>query len=457
MFALQKSSTLIAWAEQYLWMWGRPEYILEGTIYTDKRNGINYGNLSDEMQAFLYFLQSSKTCTTLHKGITLCVGCTIVMEEKTSITIPLSGHGVWVVPNSIYARFTILKEKSEYRRTRETDESATTVMLEECQLRVTLQGHNGHTQFSHIHSFVQDCIRGHRIYMDSLKKDNLYVVKPSLSSSTMECSLSSKYIPFHSSKTFENLFFRGKSELLARLEQFKNRGKGCVAERMGLPSTLGLLFHGEPGTGKTSAIKAIANYMQMHMIIVPMSKIRTRQDLERIFYDMDVCYIAAEKRIYVFEEIDCNGWEQIVVDRKYQKPEEHRESVEEWDTEEDPVTRRVRTRREKEKEDKLTLGALLEILDGLVECPGRIVIMTTNHRDVLDPALIRPGRIDMEVEFGRLDRTEIEEIYERMWGTLVPTEMLEKIPNGVHTQAQVAQMLYKSSQDPNKFLTTLVE
>lgn len=40
---------------------------------------------------------------------------------------------------------------------------------------------------------------------------------------------------------------------------------------------------------------------------------------------------------------------------------------------------------------------LLNVLDGVVDTPGRIVIMTTNQVDVLDPALIRPGRIDKTI------------------------------------------------------------
>jgi hypothetical protein len=51
-------------------------------------------------------------------------------------------------------------------------------------------------------------------------------------------------------------------------------------------------------------------------------------------------------------------------------------------------------------DDKLNLTGLLNVLDGVVDTPGRIVIMTTNHPEVLDPALIRPGRIDKKLELG---------------------------------------------------------
>ncbi|KAF0691357.1 hypothetical protein As57867_017338, partial [Aphanomyces stellatus] len=43
--------------------------------------------------------------------------------------------------------------------------------------------------------------------------------------------------------------------------------------------------------------------------------------------------------------------------------------------------------------DKLNLSGLLNVLDGVVDSPGRILIMTTNHPEKLDPALIRPGRV----------------------------------------------------------------
>jgi len=52
------------------------------------------------------------------------------------------------------------------------------------------------------------------------------------------------------------------------------------------------------------------------------------------------------------------------------------------------------------KKDKLNLSGLLNVLDGVVDTPERILIMTTNHPEQLDPALIRPGRIDKKILLG---------------------------------------------------------
>lgn len=49
-----------------------------------------------------------------------------------------------------------------------------------------------------------------------------------------------------------------------------------------------------------------------------------------------------------------------------------------------------------------TCTGLLNVLDGVVDTPNRIVIMTTNHPDKLDPALIRPGRINKKIYMGRI-------------------------------------------------------
>ena len=65
--------------------------------------------------------------------------------------------------------------------------------------------------------------------------------------------------------------------------------------------------------------------------------------------------------------------------------------------------------------EKITLADFLELLDGVVEMDGRIIIMTTNKRDKMDSALVRPGRIDLDLELRPPSRALIVEIFAHMY------------------------------------------
>jgi hypothetical protein len=67
--------------------------------------------------------------------------------------------------------------------------------------------------------------------------------------------------------------------------------------------------------------------------------------------------------------------------------------------------------------DALNLAGLLNVLDGVVDSPERIVIMTTNHVEQLDPALIRPGRIDLQLKLGYLEAAEAMAMLEHYYQT----------------------------------------
>ena len=79
--------------------------------------------------------------------------------------------------------------------------------------------------------------------------------------------------PFESRKTFDNVFFAQKQTVVSRIDFFL-KNYDWYAER-GIPYTLGFLFHGLPGCGKTSTIKAIANMTQRHIVSVQLKNIKT--------------------------------------------------------------------------------------------------------------------------------------------------------------------------------------
>lgn len=94
--------------------------------------------------------------------------------------------------------------------------------------------------------------------------------------------------------------------------------------------------------------------------------------------------------------------------------------------------------------EKLTLGSILQVFDGILETPGRIIIMTTNHPEKLDPALVRPGRVDVVVNFDRFTAVEIHEMFEKITGKTIPEEDLRKIPDAEWSAAQVAQKIFEN-------------
>jgi chaperone BCS1 len=65
----------------------------------------------------------------------------------------------------------------------------------------------------------------------------------------------------------------------------------------------------------------------------------------------------------------------------------------------------------------ISLSGLLNAIDGVASHEGRILIMTTNHPEDLDPALIRPGRVDRKVEFRLAGAEQTRELFKRMYAT----------------------------------------
>lgn len=76
----------------------------------------------------------------------------------------------------------------------------------------------------------------------------------------------------------------------------------------------------------------------------------------------------------------------------------------------------VKDKKKNEEERKLNLSFILNLLDGVLETPGRILIITSNYPDRLDKALIRPGRIDINMRLGYCDEDMVKEMFEGFFG-----------------------------------------
>jgi hypothetical protein len=106
--------------------------------------------------------------------------------------------------------------------------------------------------------------------------------------------------------------------------------------------------------------------------------------------------------------------------------------------------------------EKLDLGTILNLMDGILETPGRIIVMTSNHPEKLDPALIRPGRIDLIVKFDYCNTDEISEIYTGITGDELPLRILNAIPTNKYSPARITQAIFESFENPELGLSKLV-
>ena len=227
-------------------------------------------------------------------------------------------------------------------------------------------------------------------------------------------------------RTFDNIFLDQKEELKNRLDFFQNNRPWYQAK--GIPYTLGIMFSGKPGCGKTSTIKAIAKYTNRHVIDVSLSKIENCRDLMQIFYSDEINgkKIPMHKRLYLFEDIDSildvlkersaaaaaaatatakagvdnsssssSGCEGGVVKLASKKGGKGAAAV----------------------SDKLNLGFFLNLLDGVLETPGRILIISTNYPEKLDRALVRPGRVDLKIHMDKCSPTMIRDIFHHYYSS----------------------------------------
>lgn len=140
----------------------------------------------------------------------------------------------------------------------------------------------------------------------------------------------------------------------------------------GVPWRRGYLLYGPPGTGKTSLVRALASELDLDLSIVNLSS----KDLT----DACIAYAmrsAPRKSILLLEDIDAafNG------------------------------------RNDGDTTTGITFSGLLNAIDGVLAQEGHLLVMTTNHAEQLDPALVRPGRVDLSLEVGLAGPKEAERLF----------------------------------------------
>lgn len=213
--------------------------------------------------------------------------------------------------------------------------------------------------------------------------------------------------------------------LLADIRHYLDRETEKWYATRGIPYRRGYLFSGPPGCGKTSLAIGLAAEFNLGIYIANLAA----PDLT----DDELMELVAEipkKAILLLEDIDV-----AFPDRE--------------------------TSTSKESPTGVTRSGLLNALDGVTAGEGRIVLLTTNYFDRLDPALIRPGRVDMRIPFTLAGREEAMQIFRNFFGgwqnveTMADQFASSVICNGGHSIAALQGYLMTKYTDPEAAIRDL--
>lgn len=223
------------------------------------------------------------------------------------------------------------------------------------------------------------------------------------------------------SRPFETVVLdeKVKEELIADMREYLHPLQRRWYSNRGIPYRRGYLLYGPPGTGKSSLSFAIAGYFKLQIYIVSLnSPNMNEENLSTLFSELP------KQCVVLLEDIDTAG-----LTHTRDTPSSSTDDIESQSSSSTTSSRHTRTplspsllaQREQSNNNsngRISLSALLNILDGVASQEGRVLIMTTNHIEKLDEALIRPGRVDMQIKFSLANAPMIKTIFQSIFATL---------------------------------------
>jgi len=190
-----------------------------------------------------------------------------------------------------------------------------------------------------------------------------------------------------------------REELLGDVRQFLNSQDYYLS--LGVPYRRGYLLHGPPGCGKSSLVTALAGELRLAICVLSLSN--RGLDDEAL---NNLLNTSPLRSIILLEDID----------------------------------------RAFTAESRVTMSGLLNALDGVAAQEGRIVFMTTNHVDRLDPALIRAGRADVKLEVPLLTEAQVRDLFLKFFPSAPAAtcdELVSVVGSGTISAAQLQALLFK--------------
>lgn len=323
-----------------------------------------------------------------------------------------------------------------------------------------------------IQAWINKVIKTYKQHLRTVSNETqLYITasvavgkKKNIENGGSNSSLHIEAVPWESTITFANSYFHKMDTVIKKIDFFL-KNKTWYQEK-GIPYNLGILLYGQPGCGKTRFIKQLMNHTGRHGIDIKLNDQMNFQELYSIIFKEEInddYIIPQNQRILIFEDIDAMGEAVKCRDTKTKdlKKKKDDESVNLSILQELLKDGSASSSSDNESINSkmysvmptapppLTnnnLSYLLNMFDGINECSGRIIIMTSNKPEVLDKALIRPGRIDIKINFNSCTRYDVMRLVNLFWDLELAEEMLLPELELKYTSAEIYN-IFRSTND----------
>jgi mitochondrial chaperone BCS1 len=177
-------------------------------------------------------------------------------------------------------------------------------------------------------------------------------------------------------------------------------------EDLGIPWRRGYLLHGQPGTGKTSLVTALASEMALNVCTLSLaSPSVTDEKIGNLLSSVP------PRSVILIEDIDAF----------------------------------FRARDKVDAQVKVSYSGFINALDGVAAHEGSVVFLTTNHPELIDEAAIRSGRVDFRLELGLCDRHQLYWMFRKFFDDEVAaTRFADSLPENHFAPATLQERLLKA-------------
>lgn len=200
-----------------------------------------------------------------------------------------------------------------------------------------------------------------------------------------------------------------KQQIVKDIELFLESEESYINK--GIPWHRGMLFEGPPGSGKTSLAKGLANHFGLDLYFLSVTNLKNDDELFNRISELPA------KSFLLLEDVDC-----------------------------------VKSMTDREAEG-VTMSGMLNVLDGIATPHGMITMLTTNHVEELDDAILRPGRVDLQLHIGLPDVDQATKLFEIFYGRK-PEVVID--PKGYST-AELTEIFKQNMSDAEAAELALME